>query len=153
MAAAAPVTTTLATGLDVPFGVAVDAAGDVWVADAGSNRVVEIAPDGTMTTIGGRPVFSHPEGVAVDASGDLFVADAGGSDVLEVRPHGSTDIGDGAVTIIESGYQTFGVAVDPGGAHVSLADGRHLERRGARSGLDHALDVHGRPGRPPPPST
>ena len=62
-----------ARGSTIPTGVAVDAAGDVFVADYGHSAVKEVLPDGTINTIGSG--FSHPEGVAVDATGDVFVAD------------------------------------------------------------------------------
>ena len=65
--------TTIGSGLSSAFGVAVDASGNVYVADWGSNQVVEVAPDGTQTTIGSG--FSNPRGVAVDATGNVYVAD------------------------------------------------------------------------------
>ncbi len=62
-----------ARGSANPVGVAVDAAGDVFVADIGTNAVYEVLPSGTIKTIGSG--FSGPRGVAVDAAGDVFVAD------------------------------------------------------------------------------
>ena len=55
--------------------MAVDAAGDVFVADTGNNAVKEVLPNGTIKTIGSG--FNGPTGVAVDAAGDVFVADTG----------------------------------------------------------------------------
>ena len=40
------------SGLSQPAGVAVDAEGDLFIADAKNNRVVEVMPDGTQITIG-----------------------------------------------------------------------------------------------------
>ena len=62
-----------ASGLNQPNGVAVDGAGDVFIADTGNNRVVEVRPDGTQTTVGSG--LNQPNGVAVDGSGDVFIAD------------------------------------------------------------------------------
>jgi sugar lactone lactonase YvrE len=85
-----------AHALNLPSSVAVDAAGNVYVADTGNNRVREISADGSaMTTIAGigllldgqcvfdgdGPATQHslcsPNGVAVDSAGDVFVLDPG----------------------------------------------------------------------------
>ena len=47
--------------------MAVDGSGDVFIADTGNNRVVEVKPDGTQTTVGSG--LSYPDGVAVDGVG------------------------------------------------------------------------------------
>ena len=69
---------------DGPFGVAVDGSGNVFVADAGNNRIQKFTNTGTF--IGkwgcegsGDGQFSQPTGVAVDASGNVFVIDFGNS--------------------------------------------------------------------------
>ncbi len=104
---------TIGSGYRSPFGVAVDSAGDVFVADFGNNEVEEVTPGGTQTTIGSG--FSYPEGVAVDAVGDVFVADGGNSRVEEVMPGGTQ-------TTIGSGFRyAYGVAVDSAG-DVFVAD-------------------------------
>ena len=64
---------TIGSGFNEPRGVAVDAAGDVFVADSGNRAVYEVLPNGTINTIGSG--FDFPAGVAVDAAGDVFVAD------------------------------------------------------------------------------
>ena len=69
--------TTIGPGFNTPRGVAVDAAGDVFVADQVNNAVKEVLPSGTILTVGSG--FSLPRGVAVDAAGDVFVADSGNS--------------------------------------------------------------------------
>src|SRR4051812_18385199 len=70
-----------------PMGVAVDAAGDVLVADL-SNRIRKITPDGIITTVAGSGVagfagdggpatnaqLNHPTGVIVDATGAILIA-------------------------------------------------------------------------------
>jgi hypothetical protein len=100
-----------AAEIDGPSGLAVDAAGDLFIADAGNNEVRGVAPDGRISTVAGDGTLGDsgdggaataaeldsPEGVAVDASGDLFIADAGHSIVREVDPSGtiSTVAGDG----------------------------------------------------------
>ena len=87
---------TIASEFSSPVGVAVDASGNVYVADSFNNRVVEVAPDGTQTTIGSG--FNSPFGVAVDASGAVYVADTYNSRVEEVTPTGTqTTIGSGFI--------------------------------------------------------
>jgi Ca2+-binding RTX toxin-like protein len=103
----------LDTGLSYPTGVAVDGAGDVLIADSGNNRVVELKPDGTQTTIASG--LNGPTGVAVDGAGDVFIADNYNFRVVEVRP-------DGIQTTVGSGLnRPAGVAVD-GAGDLFIAD-------------------------------
>jgi hypothetical protein len=62
--------------------VAVDSAGDVFIADYFHGRVVEVAPDGTQTTVGSG--LTTPQGVAVDSAGDVFIAETNNGRVVEV---------------------------------------------------------------------
>jgi hypothetical protein len=67
-----------------PVDVAVDAAGDVFIVDNGTNTVVEVpAGGGAQTTVGSG--LHQPYGLAVDAMGDVFIVDRGTSNVVEVN--------------------------------------------------------------------
>jgi glucose/arabinose dehydrogenase len=78
---------TAATGLDDPFGITVDANGDLFVADTYANTVM-VLPVSTGTIFGqtmtadvATPLtvasgLEGPTGVAFDANGDLFISDA-----------------------------------------------------------------------------
>jgi large repetitive protein len=90
----AGVQTTLPTsGLSKPEGLAFDSTGNLYIADTGNNRVVEITSAGVQKTVLSGTVsgaaLKAPKAVAVDASFDLFVADSGNNRVLEISPQGA----------------------------------------------------------------
>ena len=72
----------LDTALNQPEGVAVDASGNLYIADAGTNCVSE-ASNGMIAAVA-HAGLDYPEGVAVDASGNLYIADANNSRILKV---------------------------------------------------------------------
>ena len=103
--------------LNVPFGEAVDGAGDVFVASSAGNQVIELPAGGgpgTQSTVGSG--LNEPSGVAVDGAGDVFIADPGNSRVVEVPAGG------GAQITVGSGFHfPSGVAVD-GAGDIFVAD-------------------------------
>ena len=106
----------MGSGLSNPQGVAVDGAGDVFIADTGNNRVVEVPAGGGAQTTVPASGLNDPPGVAVDGAGDVFIADPNNNQVVEVPAGG------GAQTTVGSGlYYPFGVAVD-GAGDVFIAD-------------------------------
>jgi len=111
-----PATITLGSGFDQPRGIAVDASGNVFVADL--SGVKEILKAGGYTTV--SPLgsgFNTPFGVAVDASGNVFVADTQNSTVKMMLAPGYTTI-----NTLGSGFANpCGVAVDAFG-NVFVAD-------------------------------
>src|SRR5271157_302313 len=103
-------------GLSYPWGVAVDRAGDVFIADAYNNRVVKVPAGGGAQTTVPASGLSCPFGVAVDGAGDVFIADNGNNRVVEVPAGG------GAQKTVGSGLShPTGVAVD-GAGDVFIAD-------------------------------
>ena len=109
------VQTTVGSGLSHPLGVAVDGAGDVFVADYYNHQVVEV-PAGGGPEIPVGSGLSGPAGVAVDGAGNVFIADYDSSLVVEVPAGG------GAQTTVGSGLANpNGVAVD-GAGDVFIAD-------------------------------
>lgn len=88
--------TVSSTGLNESLGEAVDAAGNLFIADSSNNRIVKVpAGGGTATSItpsvGGQSI-STPAGVAVDGAGSLFIADFGNNRIVEVPPGGGAAI-------------------------------------------------------------
>lgn len=84
-----------------PFGVAVDQAGNVYVADSLNNTIRKITPDGMVSTLAGRAghpgsndgagsaaQFRNPWGLAVDAAGNIIVADMSNDTIRKVTPAG-----------------------------------------------------------------
>jgi RHS repeat-associated protein len=131
-----------------PQGVAVDAAGVVYVADTGNHRVRRIGTDGLVTTLAGdgtpglvngaaaQARFNAPRGIAVDKFGNVYVADSGNSSVRRVSPSGevTTVAGDGTVGTADGAAARFdnlsGIACDGEHVFVYLGDtGNHRIRR------------------------
>ena len=64
-------TTTLGSGFNIPAGIAVDAAGNIYIGDQ-NNNVVKKIPGGTGTPITIATGFSTPDGIAIDAAGQYL---------------------------------------------------------------------------------
>ena len=125
-----------------PSGVAVDGAGNVFVADSGNNTIRKITPAGMVTTLAGAASsgsadgtgaaarFNSPESVAVDGAGNVFVADWGNSTIRKITPSGvvttfagtagSYGSADGTGAAASFSFPT-GVAVD-GSGNLFVAD-------------------------------
>ncbi len=69
-----------------PQGLAIDGAGNIYIADTGNHKIKKISTSGVVTTIAGSTVgdqngdglsakFNSPVGIVVDASGNLFISD------------------------------------------------------------------------------
>lgn len=143
-----------AASFNQPHGVAVDPAGNVYVADRSNQKIRKIIPlangTGTVTTLAGSGVsgstdaqgtaasFSEPISVAADASGNVYVADNANHKVRKITPsglvttlagNGTAGAADGIGAAATFNY-LFGVAVDATPGFVYVADrNNHLIRR------------------------
>ena len=134
---------SLATSAELrnPFGVSVDALGNVFIADDGNSRIRKVnSSTGIITTIAGNGVYgyggdgvaatstglSSPTGVSVDVLGNVFIADAANNRIRKVNC--STGIittvagngtqgygGDGSAATSAALYYPQGVFVDAAG--------------------------------------
>jgi trimeric autotransporter adhesin len=109
--------------LQLPVGVALDTAGDLYIADEGNNVIRKVNTSGVITTVAGNNTEGYsgdnglatsaslyaPSGVAIDSSGNLYIGDAGNNRVREVAA--ST----GVITTI-AGTGTAGYSGDNGAA-------------------------------------
>ncbi|MDR2209826.1 MAG: SMP-30/gluconolactonase/LRE family protein [Azoarcus sp.] len=95
---------------NAPFGISIDKAGNLYVADTENHRIRKVSPMGEVSTLtgsekgyadgsGSAAKFERPTGIAIDASNNLYVADSGNNRIRKVTPTGevSTLAGSGAI--------------------------------------------------------
>jgi sugar lactone lactonase YvrE len=141
--------------LNGPTGVAVDSAGNLYIADTGNNRIREVS-GGMITTVGGAgtPGFSGdkaqavsallngPTGVAVDSNGNLYIADTANRRVRQVSATGViTTVAGGGTSLVDNASAikaqlapSFGIAVDANGV-LYIADTDNSRIRKVSGGL------------------
>jgi NHL repeat len=78
------------TDLRMPHGVAVDAAGNVYVTDSCHDRVVKLAAGSSTQTVLPFKGLDSPQGVAVDSACTVYVVDYSGGQVLKLAAGSST---------------------------------------------------------------
>jgi len=156
--------------LAFPEGLAVDAGGDVYVAEHDANRIRKISADGAISTFAGTGTagfsgdgglaasaqFRGPTGLGIDSAGNLYVADTGNSVIRKISPGGvittvagSTELGyggDGGPATQADLNGPEGVAADAAG-NLYIADTfNHRIRKVALDGTMTTFAGNGYPG-------
>src|SRR5437868_1884720 len=129
--------------LDHPYDVAVDASGNVYIADSYNDTIRKITSQGVVSTLAGSAGvegtadgngsaarFNDPERLAVDVAGNIYVADALNDAIRKVTPSGqvTTVAGNKGVAGSADGRGSAAqfdhprdIAIDPSGA-IYVAD-------------------------------
>lgn len=144
--------TGAAASFAFPQGIAVDASGNVYVADSFNSTIRKITSGGVVTTLAGAAgsvgsadnatgtsaTFDGPQGLAIDSSGNLYVADTRNQLIRKITPAGSVTTlagtantqgrTDGTTTYARF-WNPAGIALAPSGVlYVSEAGNRSIRR-------------------------
>ena len=154
--------------LFLPEAVAVDAAGNLYIADTGNYRIRKIV-NGTIATVAGdgEQMYSGdggaatsagldtPTGIAVDAAGNLYIADSHNQRIRMVNAQGVINTiagngafgfsGDGGNAAQASFAQPIGVSVDQA-ANVYIADSENNVIREFSNGIINTIAGNGKQG-------
>jgi uncharacterized protein (TIGR03437 family) len=125
--------------LNLPYGLAVDATGNLYIADLGNNRIRRVWPDGVITTVIPETSLATPRNVALDPAGNLYFSEFDGQRVRRISPDGrvTTAAGNGRAGFSgdggppEQAQLAFpcGIAIDRGGALLIADAGNNRVRR------------------------
>ncbi|MEI6077517.1 MAG: BACON domain-containing carbohydrate-binding protein, partial [Verrucomicrobiota bacterium] len=115
------ITTLVSSGLNQPAGVAVDGAGNLFIADYSNNAIKMWTASNSVITTLVSSGLSGPYGVAVDGAGNVYIADKNNNAIKKWIP-----VNDTITTLVSSAYLSApsGVAVDAAG-NLYIADTSH----------------------------
>ena len=136
---------------NLPYGVAPDTSGNVYVSDSSNNRIRKITTAGVVSTIAGQAssgysdavganaMFNNPQCLCVDSLGNIYVSDTTGQKIRKITQSGSVTTIGGSTTqgFIDSGQASFnnpyGITVDTSG-NVYVGDKSNNRIRKVTSG-------------------
>jgi uncharacterized protein (TIGR03437 family) len=162
--------TAINAEMNSPTGLALDSAGNLYIADSLNCRIRKVTSGGNISTIVGNGTLSYsgdgglasqaqlnaPQGVAADAAGNLYVADTLNNVVRKVSPNGTIanfagnggvgSSGDGSAATSAQLHGPQGLAVDASG-NVFIADTLNAKvRKVSASGIISTVAGSGTPG-------
>jgi sugar lactone lactonase YvrE len=130
-----------AAQLNGPLGVAVDSAGNLYIADIYNNRIRKVTPAGIISTVAGNGISANsgdgglataaqlnsPTNVAIDSAGNLYIADS--DRIRKVTPSGiiSTKVMNVGVRLSFILPKAMGIAVDSTG-NLYLVDSARIRK-------------------------
>jgi len=155
-------------GLPQPSGIAVDTAGNIYIADSYNNRIRKVnASTGIITTVVGNgsagysgdgaaavsAELNNPSGVAVDAAGNIYIADANNYRIRKVNVSTGiittvagnglrSNIGDGGLATLAELIDIGGVAVDAAG-NIYVSSGTTIRKVSASTGIINTVAGNG----------
>ena len=148
-----------AASLSGPYGLAIDAFSNIYIADTQNNRIRRVTSGGTISTFAGNGTagfsgdggssisasLNFPRSIAIDVSGNVFIADTGNRRIRKITPGGIISTvagngnegfsGDGGAATRASLGVTYGVAIDAS-SNIYIADsGNHRIRKVTSGGV------------------
>jgi uncharacterized protein (TIGR03437 family) len=145
--------------LSSPYRVAMDPAGNLYIADPGNNRIRKLAPNGIITTVAGNgnsnftgdgglatvASLSYAEDAVIDVYGNMFIADSGNNVIRKVDLNGvittvagtgrAAYTGDGGAATQATLNLPVSIAVDPAGNIYISDQGNNVVRKVDTNGV------------------
>jgi sugar lactone lactonase YvrE len=153
--------------INQPYGIAIDASGNVYFADYNNCRIREISSSGTISTVAGNGTCGYsgdggsatsaelytPTDVALDGAGNLYIVDYQNSRIRKVTSAsgvittvaggaGVGFAGDGGAATSAKLYYPLGVTVDPSG-NIFIADEERIREVTASNGVINTIAGNG----------